>query len=112
MYNPKLYEDDFRKVISNRIKHCEDQLKNNKKSIIREDEYYIFFKNGEHYSKPVMKALVEALTQDINDWNALVWQQIVRQLWEDNSRDKELFYIATEHILIASWRDCLAQQQI
>ena len=48
-----------------------------------------------------MEALKEALVQNIEHWNSLIWQQIVRQLWENNSRDKNLFYIATESLLVA-----------
>ena len=95
----KSYEFEFKQVISNRIAHCNGQLKNNE--VIAEDDNFFFFKNGEHYSKPVMEALKEALVQNIEHWNSLIWQQIVRQLWEDDSRDKNLFYIATESLLVA-----------
>ena len=91
----KSRESEFKQIISNRIAHCNGQLKNNE--VIAEDDNFFFFKNGEHYSKPVMEALV----QNIEHWNALVWQQIVRQLWEEDSRDKNLFYIATESLLVA-----------
>lgn len=91
---------DCKQVIKNRIAHCEQQLADNKNNIRYEDEFLIIFTNGDHYSKPVMSALKEALTiQDFRQWNALVWQQIVRQLWEDDSRDKKLFYFATEMLL-------------
>ena len=76
----KSYEFEFKQVISKRNAHCNRQLKNNE--VIAEDDNFFFFKNGEH-------------------WNALVWQQIVRQLWEEDSRDKNLFYIATESLLVA-----------
>lgn len=75
----KSYESEFKQVISNRIAHCNNQLKNNE--ILAEDDNFFFFKNGGHYSKPVMKALKEALTQNFIQWSSLVWQQIVRQLW-------------------------------
>lgn len=94
----KSRESEFKQIISNRIAHCNEQLKNNE--VIAEDDNFFFFKNGEHYSKPVMKALKDALVQDIEQWTSLVWQQIVRQLWEDNNRDRSLFYIATEILLI------------
>lgn len=95
----KSRESEFRQVISNRITHCNNQLKSNEQFITYEDDWIITFLNGEHYSKPVMKALEDALTQNIEQWTSLVWQQIVRQLWEDNNRDKNLFYIATEILL-------------
>ena len=47
-----------------------------------------------------MKALKEALVQNIEYWNSLIWQQIIRQLWEENNRNKNLFYIATEMLLV------------
>lgn len=89
---------DCKQAIKNRIAHCEQQLAEN--NIRHEDEFLIIFTNGNHYSKPVMRALKEALTiQDFRKWDALVWQQIVRQLWEENNRDKKLFYFATEMLL-------------
>ena len=59
----KSRESEFKQIISNRIAHCNEQLKNNE--VIAEDDNFFFFKNGEHYSKPVMKALKEALVQNI-----------------------------------------------
>ena len=100
----KSHEYEFKQVISNRIAHCDNQLKNNGQFITYEDEWIITFLNGEHYSKPVMKALKDALVQDIEQWTSLVWQQIVRQLWEDNNRDRSLFYIATEMLLIKDFK--------
>lgn len=94
----KSRESEFKQIISNRIAHCNEQLKNNE--VIAEDDNFFFFKNGEHYSKPVMKALKEALVQNIEYWNSLIWQQIIRQLWEENNRNKNLFYIATEMLLV------------
>ena len=91
---------DCKQAIKNRIAHCEQQLADNKNNIRHEDENFVIFTNGDHYSKPVMRALKEALTiQDFRQWNALVWQQVVRQLWEADNRDKKLFYFATEMLL-------------
>lgn len=92
------YESKFKQIILNRITHCNEQLKNNE--IIDKDDNFFFFKNGEHYSIPVIRALIDALTQNIEQWSPLVWQQIVRQLWEENNRNKVLFYIATERLLV------------
>ena len=91
-------EFEFKRVIDARIAHCDVQLENRK--IIDEDEIFVYFDNGEHYSKPVMKALKEALTQSITQWRPLIWQQIVRQLWEEDSRNRTLFYFATEELLV------------
>ena len=96
----KQHERDFRKVINNRIVHCDKQLHRNVNNISHRDKYIIYFNNGEHFSIPVIEALDDALTQNIEEWSVLIWQQIVRQLWEDNNRDKNLFYIATEMLLV------------
>ena len=92
------HESEFKQVILNRIVHCNEQLKNNE--IIDKNDTFFFFKNGGHYSIPVIRALVDALMQNIEQWSSLVWQQIVRQLWEENNRNKNLFYIATEMLLV------------
>lgn len=94
----KSRESEFKQVIVNRITHCNEQLKNNE--IVDKDDNFFFFKNGEHYSIPVIRALTDALMQNIEQWNPLIWQQIVRQLWEENNRNKNLFYIATEMLLV------------
>lgn len=52
----------IQQAIKNRIAHCDQQLADNKNNIRHEDEFLIIFTNGDHYSKPVMRALKEALT--------------------------------------------------
>lgn len=99
--NPHEYE--FKQVISNRITHCDKQLRKNINNIAYRNECFIHFNNGEHYSIPVIRELEDALTQSILQWTSLVWQQIVRQLWEENNRNKNLFYIATEMLLVKNF---------
>lgn len=96
----KSHESEFKQVISNRIAHCDKQLRKNINNIDSRNEYIIHFNNGEHYSIPVIRALEDALIQNIRQWSSLVWQQIIRQLWEENNRNKNLFYIATEMLLV------------
>lgn len=100
----KPHESEFKQVISDRIAHCDKQLRKNINNIAYRNECIIHFNNGEHYSIPVIRALEDALTQNIGQWTSLVWQQIVRQLWEDNNRNKNLFYIATEVLLIIDFK--------
>ena len=58
-----------KQAIKNRIAHCEQQLADNKNNIRHEDENFVIFTNGDHYSKPALTI------QDFRQWNALVWQQ-------------------------------------
>lgn len=92
-------EKFFRKVIEARIDHCVGNLKAHageaKVAFVT-----VVWKDG-HFSVPVYESLLEAQDQDIRDWSALVWQQIIRQMIEDECKDNLMFRIATEFILVA-----------
>lgn len=92
-------EKFFRKVIEARINHCVDNLK------AHANEAKVAFTTvvwpTGHFSIPVYDSLVEAQDQDWRSWSPLVWQQIIRQMIEDDCKDNLMFRIATEFILVA-----------
>ena len=92
-------EKFFKEVIGSRIEHCV----NNLKAHISEAKVAfvtVVWPIG-HFSVPVYMSLVEAQDQDMRNWSALVWQQIIRQMIEDGCKDNLMFRIATEFILVA-----------
>ena len=96
-------ESFFRKVVEARISHCVDSLK------VYADEAKVVFdtvvwETG-HFSVPVYESLLNSLNQDLRSWEPLIWQQIIRQMIEDSCNDSEMFRVATEFILVASWNN-------
>ena len=92
-------EKFFRKVIEARINHCVDNLKAHANEA-KVAFVTVVWKDG-HFSVPVYESLLEAQDQDMRNWSALVWQQIIRQMIEDKCEDHTMFQIATEFILVA-----------
>ena len=92
-------EKFFRKVIEERIDHCVNNLKAHANEA-KVASIVVVWKDG-HFSVPVYDSLVEALDQDWRSWSPLVWQQIIRQMIEDDCKDNTMFRIATEFILVA-----------
>ena len=92
-------EKFFRKVIEERIDHCVNNLKAHANEA-KVASIVVVWKDG-HFSVPVYTSLVEAQDQDMRNWSALVWQQIIRQMIEDKCENNLMFQIATEFILVA-----------
>ena len=92
-------ESFFRKVIEARINHCVNNLKAHANEA--KVAFSIVVWPTGHFSVPVYDSLVEALDQDWRSWSPLVWQQIIRQMIEDDCKDNTMFRIATEFILVA-----------
>ena len=92
-------EKFFRKVIEERIDHCVNNLKAHANEA-KVASIVVVWKDG-HFSVPVYDSLIEALDQDWRSWSPLVWQQIIRQMIEDDCKDNTMFRIATEFILVA-----------
>ena len=92
-------EKFFKEVIGSRIEHCVNNLKAHV-SEAKVAFVTVVWPTG-HFSVPVYTSLVEAQDQDMRNWSALVWQQIIRQMIEDGCKDNLMFRIATEFILVA-----------
>ena len=96
---PDDYKYEFIEVIRRRILHCEENcLYNLDEAQVCERQTIVW--TGGHFSIPVHAALRRALTCAPHEWDRLVWQQIVRQLYEDEMKDEVLFRIATEALLV------------
>lgn len=92
-------EKFFKEVIDSRIDHCVSNLKAHANEA-KVAFVTVVWPTG-HFSVPVYTSLVEAQDQDMRNWSALVWQQIIRQMIEDKCEDHTMFRIATEFILVA-----------
>lgn len=88
----------FRRMIQNRINHCETQLNihlHEAKSLGQ-----IIIWEGGHFAIPVWEQLTETQNQYIQDWSALVWEQIIRQMGREQEHfDAILWDIASEMCL-------------
>lgn len=91
-------EKVFKEVINARLKHCLEQLKAHAKEAVYVDGNDVIVWNGGHFYIPVYEALLEAQEQNINEWNPLVWQQIIRQMAIEKA-DLIYFNLATEFLL-------------
>lgn len=95
----KDYEHQFRQLIERRIQHCEEQLKanlHNANSLC--DGQIIVWPRG-HFSYPVYEALIDSHNMAIEEWSALVWEQIIRQMAREHSNNVIMYDIASEGCL-------------
>lgn len=102
-------ENFFREVIKSRINHCVNNLKAHA-SEAKAGFSTIVWSTG-YFSVPVYEALLETQNQDWRDWSPLIWQQIIRQMAEEDCKNNIMFRIATEFILVKKWNDELESQQ-
>ena len=101
-------ENFFREVIKSRINHCVNNLKahaNEAKAGLTT----VVWPTG-YFSVPVYESLLKAQNQDWRDWSPLIWQQIIRQMAEEDCKNNIMFKIATEFILCKKWNDELESQ--
>lgn len=100
---PSLQETEnfFREVIKSRINHCVNSLKAHANEA-KVASSIVVWKDG-HFSVPVYMALVEAQNLDLDDWQPLIWQQIIRHMIENDYKNNMMFRIATELILFTEY---------
>ena len=91
----KDYEYQFRQLIERRIQHCEEQLKANLHLANSLCDGQI----GGHFSYPVYEALINSHNEVIEEWSALVWEQIIRQMAREHSINVIMYDIASEGCL-------------
>ena len=101
-------ENFFREVIKSRINHCVNNLKAHANEA-KVTSSIVVWKDG-HFSVPAYMALVEAQNLDWDDWSPFIWQQIIRQMAEEDCKNNIMFRIATEFILVKKWNDELESQ--
>ena len=93
----------FRSMIQKRIEHCEKQLEEHLHEANSIYEGQIVVWDGGHFSVPVWDYLKQSLKQDIKDWNALVWEQIIRQMGREEEHFESILWdIASECCLCQS----------
>ena len=91
-------ENFFREVIKSRINHCVNNLKAHANEA-KVASIAVVWPTG-YFSVPVYESLLEAQNQDWKDWSPLIWQQIIRQMMEEDCKNNIMFRIATEFILV------------
>ena len=96
-------ENFFREVIKSRINHCVNNLKTHANEA-KVAFTTVVWPTG-HFFVPVYESLLEAQNQDWRDWSPLIWQQIIRQMAEEDCKNNIMFRIATEFILVKKWND-------
>ena len=96
-------ENFFREVIKSRINHCVNNLKAHANEA-KVASIAVVWPTG-YFSVPVYESLLEAQNQDWKDWSPLIWQQIIRQMAEEDCKNNIMFRIATEFILVKKWND-------
>ena len=101
-------ENFFREVIKSRINHCVNNLKAHANEA-KVASIAVVWPTG-YFSVPVYESLLEAQNQDWKDWSPLIWQQIIRQMAEEDCKNNIMFRIATEFILVKKWNDELESQ--
>ena len=101
-------ENFFREVIKSRIQHCVNNLKAHANEA-KVASIAVVWSTG-YFSVPVYESLLEAQNQDWKDWSPLIWQQIIRQMAEEDCKNNIMFRIATEFILVKKWNDGLESQ--
>ena len=95
----KDYEDQFRQLVERRIQHCEGQLKANLHRANSLCDGQIIVWPGGHFSYPVYEALINSRDVAIEEWNALVWEQVIRQMARENCNNVIMYDIASEGCL-------------
>lgn len=95
----KDYENQFRQLIEKRIQHCEEQLKANLHHAKSLPQGQIIVWPGGHFSYPVYEALINSRGAAIEEWNALVWEQVIRQMARENCNNVIMYDIASEGCL-------------
>lgn len=95
----KDYEDEFRELVEKRIQHCEEQLKANLHRANSLCDGQMIVWPGGHFSYPVYEALINSRNVAIEKWNALVWEQIIRQMAREHYDDIVMYDIASEGCL-------------
>ena len=98
----KEYQVLFTTLLNNRINHCYEELKSHAdEAKVINNQTIVVWKNG-HFSLPVFEELLAAKELKMKEWSVIIWQQIVRQMAIEQSIDADLYYVATEWLLMST----------
>ena len=96
----KEYQVLFTTLLNNRINHCYEELKSHAdEAKVNNNQTIVFWKDG-HFSLPVFEELLAAKELKMEEWSIIIWQQIIRQMAIEQSTDADLYYVATEWLLL------------
>ena len=96
----KEYQVLFTTLLNNRINHCYEELKSHAdEAKANNNQTIVFWKDG-HFSLPVFEELLAAKELKMEEWSIIIWQQIIRQMAIEQSTDADLYYVATEWLLL------------
>ena len=100
----KEYQVLFTTLLNNRINHCYEELKSHAdEAKVNNNQTIVFWKDG-HFSLPVFEELLAAKELKMEEWSIIIWQQIIRQMAIEQSTDTDLYYVATEWLLLKAHR--------
>ena len=100
----KEYQVLFTTLLNNRINHCYEELKSHaNEAKVNNNQTIVVWKDG-HFSLPVFEELLAAKELKMNEWPVIIWQQIIRQMAIEQSTDTDLYYVATEWLLLKAHR--------
>ena len=100
----KEYQVLFTTLLNNRINHCYEELKSHAdEAKVNNNQTIVFWKDG-HFSLPVFEELLAAKELKMEEWSIIIWQQIIRQMAIEQSTDADLYYVATEWLLLKAHR--------
>ena len=98
----KEYQVLFTTLLNNRINHCYEELKSHAdEAKVNNNQTIIIWKDG-HFSLPVFEELLAAKELKMKEWSVIIWQQIIRQMAIEQSTDVDLYYVATEWLLMST----------
>ena len=98
----KEYQVLFTTLLNNRINHCYEELKSHAdEAKVNNNQTIVFWKDG-HFSLPVFEELLAAKELKMKEWSVIIWQQIIRQMAIEQSTDVDLYYVATEWLLVST----------
>ena len=98
----KEYQVLFTTLLNNRINHCYEELKSHAdEAKVINNQTIVVWKDG-HFSLPVFEELLAAKELKMKEWSVIIWQQIVRQMAIEQSIDADLYYVATEWLLMST----------
>ena len=96
----KEYQVLFTTLLNNRINHCYEELKSHAdEAKVNNNQTIVVWEDG-HFSLPVFEELLAAKELKMELWSVLIWQQIIRQMAIEQSTDTDLYYVATEWLLL------------
>ena len=100
----KEYQVLFTTLLNNRINHCYEELNSHAdEAEVNNNQTIVAWKDG-HFSLPVFEELLASKKLKMKEWSIIIWQQIVRQMAIEQSTDVDLYYVATEWLLLKAYR--------